>query len=186
MSQTSGVVLLSILLCVCATPGRRRKSYREQMKGLDEQVQEIKSDVLSIAAELSRLEEKLLYPVEHAGRGLRRAREGRDVAPRRGADPDRRPARRALHLQLQGARGPAEGRRAADLHRQHSRPGSTSSRSRSTASSRAARTSAAPNASRSARASSRSCVGMTLAGPDSGKPAIDVGDWHSAIARASA
>jgi hypothetical protein len=32
------------------------------MQGLDEQVQEIKSDVLSIAAELSRLEEKLLYP----------------------------------------------------------------------------------------------------------------------------
>jgi hypothetical protein len=37
-------------------------SYREQMKGLDEQVQEVKSDVLSIAAELSRLEERLLYP----------------------------------------------------------------------------------------------------------------------------
>jgi hypothetical protein len=32
------------------------------MKGLDEQVQEIKSDVLSIAAELSLLEERLLYP----------------------------------------------------------------------------------------------------------------------------
>ena len=31
-------------------------------QGLDEQVQEIKSDVLSIAAELSQLEEKLLYP----------------------------------------------------------------------------------------------------------------------------
>ena len=30
--------------------------------GLDEQVQEIKSDVLSISQELSRLEEKLLYP----------------------------------------------------------------------------------------------------------------------------
>jgi hypothetical protein len=35
---------------------------RQQMKGLDEQVQEAKSDVLGIAAELSRLEEKLLYP----------------------------------------------------------------------------------------------------------------------------
>jgi hypothetical protein len=31
-------------------------------QGLDEQVQAIKSDVLSIAAELSQLEEKLLYP----------------------------------------------------------------------------------------------------------------------------
>jgi hypothetical protein len=35
---------------------------RQQIKGLDEQVQEIKSDVLSIAAELNQLEEKLLYP----------------------------------------------------------------------------------------------------------------------------
>jgi hypothetical protein len=32
------------------------------MRGLDEQVQEVKSDVLNIAAELNRLEEKLLYP----------------------------------------------------------------------------------------------------------------------------
>jgi hypothetical protein len=35
---------------------------RQQMKGLDEQVQEVKSDVLDIAQELNRLEEKLLYP----------------------------------------------------------------------------------------------------------------------------
>src|SRR4030095_8234632 len=37
-------------------------SYREQMKGLDEQVQEVKSDVLGLAAERARLEERLLYP----------------------------------------------------------------------------------------------------------------------------
>ena len=35
---------------------------KEQLKGLDEQVQEIKGDVLAIAAELNLLEEKLLYP----------------------------------------------------------------------------------------------------------------------------
>ena len=35
---------------------------REQIKGLDEQVQEIKADALSIAAELNQLEEKLLFP----------------------------------------------------------------------------------------------------------------------------
>ena len=35
---------------------------KEQNKGLDEQVQEIKTDVLGIATELKRLEEKLLYP----------------------------------------------------------------------------------------------------------------------------
>jgi hypothetical protein len=34
------------------------------MRGLDEQVQDIKSDVLSIAAELNQLEEKLRYPSE--------------------------------------------------------------------------------------------------------------------------
>jgi hypothetical protein len=35
---------------------------QREMRGLDEQVQEVKSDVLAISAELSRLEEKLLYP----------------------------------------------------------------------------------------------------------------------------
>ena len=35
---------------------------QREMRGLDEQVQEVKSDVLSIGAELNQLEEKLLYP----------------------------------------------------------------------------------------------------------------------------
>jgi len=35
---------------------------KEQIKGLDEQVQDIKRDVLGISAELNLLEEKLLYP----------------------------------------------------------------------------------------------------------------------------
>ena len=35
---------------------------QKQMRDLDEQVQQTKSDVLSIAAELNQLEEKLLYP----------------------------------------------------------------------------------------------------------------------------
>jgi hypothetical protein len=37
-------------------------SDQRQMRGLDEQIQEIKSDALRISAELSQLEEKLLYP----------------------------------------------------------------------------------------------------------------------------
>jgi type IV secretory pathway VirB10-like protein len=37
-------------------------SDKQQMRGLDEQIQEIKSDVLRITAELNGLEEKLLYP----------------------------------------------------------------------------------------------------------------------------
>ena len=35
---------------------------KEQVKGLDEQVQDIKKDVLELTSELSRLEEKLLFP----------------------------------------------------------------------------------------------------------------------------
>lgn len=35
---------------------------KEQIKGLDEQVQDIKTDVLGISAELNQLEEKLLFP----------------------------------------------------------------------------------------------------------------------------
>ena len=37
-------------------------SDQREMKGLDEQIQEIKSDALRMSAELSQLEEKLLYP----------------------------------------------------------------------------------------------------------------------------
>ncbi|MCI0423359.1 MAG: hypothetical protein L0312_29765, partial [Acidobacteria bacterium] len=39
-----------------------QQNDQKQMRGLDEQIQEIKSDVLSISAELRGLEEKLLYP----------------------------------------------------------------------------------------------------------------------------
>lgn len=35
---------------------------QEQIKGLDEQVQDIKKDVLELTSELTRLEEKLLFP----------------------------------------------------------------------------------------------------------------------------
>src|SRR5215472_4236528 len=56
------VVMSALLLCVCAQPGAADESARAQMKGLDEQVQEVKTDVLSIAADLNQLEEKLLYP----------------------------------------------------------------------------------------------------------------------------
>ena len=56
-------VLLAQLRAV-PKPGENKgtSSEQQQMRGLDEQVQEVKSDVLSISQELSRLEEKLLYP----------------------------------------------------------------------------------------------------------------------------
>jgi hypothetical protein len=53
---------IGILLLGINAAAFGKEVSREQIKGLDEQVQEIKTDVLSIAAELSQLEEKLLYP----------------------------------------------------------------------------------------------------------------------------
>jgi hypothetical protein len=54
--------VLALLTWSGTSPGLARADSKEQMQSLDEQVQEIKSDVLGIAAELGRLEEKLLYP----------------------------------------------------------------------------------------------------------------------------
>lgn len=54
--------VIPVLLWTLSATGWAGEVPREQIKGLDEQVQEIKSDALGIAAELNRLEEKLLYP----------------------------------------------------------------------------------------------------------------------------
>src|SRR5437879_2324793 len=54
--------VFALLLCLGSVHGWAQQNDQRQMRGLDEQVQEIKSDVLSIAAELNQLEEKLLYP----------------------------------------------------------------------------------------------------------------------------
>lgn len=55
-------VFLVPLFCLAGVSGWAQQDDQKQMRGLDEEVQEIKSDVLRIAAELRRLEEKLLYP----------------------------------------------------------------------------------------------------------------------------
>ena len=55
-------IILGISMLVLSVTSYAQEISREQIKGLDEQVQEIKSDVLSIAVELNQLEEKLLYP----------------------------------------------------------------------------------------------------------------------------
>jgi hypothetical protein len=54
--------ILSIGMLMLIFPAHAEEISREQIKGLDEQVQEIKTDVLGIGAELNQLEEKLLYP----------------------------------------------------------------------------------------------------------------------------
>jgi hypothetical protein len=57
-----GALILGLLGSPFGSPSVAEEISKEQMRSLDEQVQEIKSDVLGIAAELNRLEEKLLYP----------------------------------------------------------------------------------------------------------------------------
>jgi hypothetical protein len=54
--------VFALLLCLGSVQGWAQQNDQQQMRGLDEQVQDIKSDVLSIGQELNRLEEKLLYP----------------------------------------------------------------------------------------------------------------------------
>jgi hypothetical protein len=56
------VVVFALLFCLSSIHGWAQQNDQQQMRGLDEQVQQIKSDVLSISAELNQLEEKLLYP----------------------------------------------------------------------------------------------------------------------------
>ena len=58
--QIISVLAISTLFFFSAAYGEN--ITKEELKGQDEQVQDIKSDVLSIAAELKKLEEKLLYP----------------------------------------------------------------------------------------------------------------------------
>jgi hypothetical protein len=61
-SKALWVAALGAMVCAFSVSGAAEENYRQQMKGLDEQVQEVKSETLGIAAELNRLEEKLLYP----------------------------------------------------------------------------------------------------------------------------
>ena len=62
LANAARAVACASLLCLGVVPGRAEPDDQKQMRGLDEEVQAIKSDVLSIAQELSQLEEKLLFP----------------------------------------------------------------------------------------------------------------------------
>ncbi len=56
------VVLLSLLIATFSAALLAEEAPQVELRSLDDQVQEIKSDVLSIAAELEVLEERLLFP----------------------------------------------------------------------------------------------------------------------------
>ena len=59
---TSASLLVAGWLALTAGAACAQTPATAEMRSLDEQVQEIKTDVLGIASELNRLEEKLLYP----------------------------------------------------------------------------------------------------------------------------
>jgi len=62
MSKARRSFIIVIAIMILSSVASAQEVSKDQIKGLDEQVQEIKSDVLAIAAELNQLEEKLLYP----------------------------------------------------------------------------------------------------------------------------
>ena len=61
MKTSISLILLLFTLAIPGT-GSAGQVTKEQIKGLDEQVQDIKKDVLGISAALNQLEEKLLFP----------------------------------------------------------------------------------------------------------------------------
>ncbi|MDH3417695.1 MAG: hypothetical protein OEM64_15405 [Gammaproteobacteria bacterium] len=62
MSRLIRTLVLALLVCGPISVGTAQDLSGDNMRSLDGQVQEIKSDVLNIASELSNLEERLLYP----------------------------------------------------------------------------------------------------------------------------
>jgi hypothetical protein len=62
MSTAIRLALVALSVALLAGAARSEDLSGENMKSLDGQVQEIKSDVLDIASELQNLEERLLYP----------------------------------------------------------------------------------------------------------------------------
>ena len=62
MPKLKGFSVLVLALTAFATPSLAQDISQQELRSLDEQVQEIKSDVLGISSELNNLEERLLYP----------------------------------------------------------------------------------------------------------------------------
>jgi len=175
MSKATWTVVLCLTLGVFA-PASGADTYREQMKGLDEQVQEVKSDVLSIAAELSQLQEKLLYPSDtHLAVFISLAKGETFRLDAVQIQIDGQLAAHYLYsfkeleaLQKGGVQRIYTGNIATGQHE--------------IAVSLAGKLESGKDYSRTERfaftkAIQPKLMGVTLAGPDSNKPAIAVGDW---------
>ena len=62
MARSIRLTVRLAALCLLAASASAQDISQQELRSLDEQVQEIKSDVLGIAADLNNLEERLLYP----------------------------------------------------------------------------------------------------------------------------
>src|SRR5262245_42785946 len=177
MSQAIRTFVLSMLICVCASAGWAEDAYRAQMKGLDEQVQEVKSDVLSIAADLNQLEEKLLYPSDTHLAVFVALAPGETF--RLDAVQVQIDGQLAAHyiysfkeleaLQKGGVQRIYTGNLATGQHEIL-----VSLNGKLASGQDYARTEHFPFD----KGVGPKLIGVTLSGPNSGKPAIDVGDWH--------
>ena len=169
--------VLSVLLCAGLTTARAQDAHREQMKGLDEQVQEVKSDVLSIAAELNQLEEKLLYPSNTHFAIFVTISQGETF--RLDAMQVRVDGQLATHYIYTFKE--LEALQKGGVQRIHT--GNIESGQHELEVSLAGKLPSGKDYTHTERfAFSKDVgpklIGVTLAGPDSGKPAIAVGDWH--------
>ena len=170
--------LLSVL-CLLAgvfAPAQAQDTYRQQMKGLDEQVQEVKSDVLSIAAELNQLQERLLYPSDtHLAVFVALAKGETLRLDAVQIRIDGQPAASYIYsfkeleaLQKGGVQRIYTGNIATGDHDiEISLNGKLANGKDYAYSQQFAFT----------KAVKPKLMGVTLAGPDSGQPAIDIGDW---------
>ncbi len=177
MRHVISSLVLSALLAVGLTAASAQDANRAQMKGLDEQVQEVKSDVLSIAAELNQLEEKLLYPSNTHFAVFVTITPGETF--RLDAMQVHVDGQLATHyiytfkeleaLQKGGVQRIYTGNIASGQHEiELSFTGKLASGKDYT------RTERFPFS----KDVGPKLIGVTLAGPDSGKPPIAVGDWH--------
>jgi hypothetical protein len=175
-SRTICAFLLGILIGLGTAAARADNNYREQMKGLDEQVQEVKSDVLSIAAALSQLEERLLYP------------SGTHVAIFVSLAPDDPMRLDAVQIRIDGESAAhyiysfkeLEALRKGGVQRIYT--GNVATGQHEIEVSLSGKLESGKEYSRTDRfpfekGIEPKLIGLTFAGPDSGKPPIAVGDW---------
>jgi len=175
MSRATVGALLCLLAGVCA-PAQAEDTYRQQMKGLDEQVQEVKSDVLSIAAELNQLQERLLYPSDtHLAVFVALAKSETLRLD-------------AVHIQIDGQLAAnylysfkeLEALQKGGVQRIYT--GNIATGQHDIEISLSGKLASGKDYSHAehfafTKAIKPKLMGITLAGPDSGQPAIDVGDW---------